>query len=407
VQGQSTLSLVDALAPEHIDNPYRIYQQLRDKSPVLWDEKVNAWVVTGYNPVVAGLRDNRFSAVRFTIDTSWIPEEFKAVLGSTAYALTRQMLFLDPPDHTRLRGLVSKAFTPRVIETMRPRIQRLVDELIDQVQPQGHMRVIQDFSYPLPAIVIAEMLGVPSADRAQFIQWTGSFGALLGGHELSFEMVLQAMQDVTEFINYFRQIIAERRKQPKDDLLQAMIFAEEQGDKLSEDELLSNCVLLLAAGHGTTTHLISNGMLALLRHPDQWNILRNEPENITYAVSELLRYDSPVQLTSRKATEDIELGGKHIQAEQEVFFSLGAANYDPKQFHNPDQFDLHRHENRHVAFGQGIHYCLGSPLARLEAEIAFSTLARRLKDPQLETKQLEWSKSLVFRGLSELEISFA
>jgi hypothetical protein len=329
------------------------------------------------------------------------------MLGSTAYALTRQMLFLDPPDHTRLRNLVSKAFTPRVIGQMRTRIQAIVDELLDKVQAQHHIELIQDFTYPLPAIVIAEMLGVPSEDRDQFIQWTGSFAALLGGHEMTVEMLVQAFQDVSEFINYFRQVIAQRRSQPKDDLLQAMIAAEEEGNKLSEDELLSNCVLLLAAGHGTTTHLIGNGMLALLRNPDQWQVLREHPEQISLAIAELLRYDSPVQLTSRKAKVDLELGGKTILAGQAVLFVLGAANHDPAQFVNPDQLDLRRYENRHVAFGHGIHYCIGSPLARLEGEIAFSTLAARLHNPHLETAQPEWFPSAVFRGLNELEISFS
>lgn len=407
MQDQTTLSLVNVLDPEHLDNPYPIYQQLRADNPVRWDTGVETWVVTGYTQVIAGLRDNRFSAERFLIDTNLFPEEMRSLLGSTAYALTRQMLFLDPPDHTRLRSLASKAFTPRVIEQMRSHIQQIVDDLLDKVQNQKRINLIEDFAYPLPAIVIAEMLGVPPEDRAKFIEWTGSFGALLGGSELTLETLIQAFQDVTEFINYFRQIVLERRSQPKDDLLQAMITAEEQGDKLSEDELLSNCVLLLAAGHGTTTHLIGNGTLALLRNPEQWEHLRTHPETIALAVAELLRYDSPVQMTSRKAKVDLELGGQSIQAGQEVFFCLGAANHDPSQFSNPDKLDLTRYDNRQVAFGHGIHYCLGSPLARLEGEIAFNTLVARLKKPQLLTTQPTWFPSLVFRSQDELAIAFA
>lgn len=391
-----------------IDNPYPIYHQLRNTDPVQWQDDMNCWAVTTYTDVLSTLRDSRMSAARLTIDSSWFPEEMRTTLDPVIYALTRQMLFLDPPDHTRLRGLVAKAFTPRVIDKLRSRIQTIVDQLLDAVQPQGHMDIVADFSYPLPAIVIAEMLGVPPEDRDQFIQWTASFGSLLGGLSLSFEEVIQALYGVGEFIDYFRKIIKQRRTEPRDDLLQAMITAEEQGDRLSEDELLGNCVLILAAGHGTTTHLIGNGMLALLRNPDQLQILRDDPSIISQAVLELLRYNSPVQLTSRAASVAMQIRDKEIQAGQEVILSLGAANYDPAQFADPDRLNLLRSENRHMAFGQGIHFCLGAPLARIEAEIAFSTLVRRLRDPQLvEGTELEWSPSLVFHGLRSLPITFA
>jgi cytochrome P450 len=290
---------------------------------------------------------------------------------------------------------------------MRSHIQNIVDELLDAVQPAGRMDAIQDFAYPLPAIVIAQLLGVPPEDRNQFTQWTASFGLLLGGNELSIEAVIQALYGVAEFTEYFRKIIAQRRTTPKDDLMQAMITAEEQGDRLTEEELLGNCVLLLAAGHGTTTHLIGNGLVALLQNPNQLQALRDDPSMISLAILELLRYDSPVQLTSRHASEDLEIGDKHIGAGQEVFLCLGAANRDPEQFTEPDRLNLRRQENRHLAFGQGIHYCLGAPLARLEAEIAFNTLLRRLQHMRLETTELVRSQSLVFRGIRSLPITFA
>jgi cytochrome P450 len=321
-------------------------------------------------------------------------------------AVMRQILFLDPPDHTRLRGLVSKAFTPRVVESLRPRIQELVDDLLDRVQETGHINFVQDFAYPLPAIVIAEMLGVPPEDREMFIKWTGDFARLLDGFDMSFEGVVQALSGVSEFMDYFRAIIKQRRTAPRDDLLQAMITAEEQGDKLSEEELLGNCVLLLAAGHGTTTHLLSNGMLALLRNPEQLELWRTHPELASSAVVELLRYDSPVQLTSRHPKEDLEIADKQISEGQEVLLSLGAANHDPALFATPDQLILQRPEGRHMAFGQGVHFCLGAPLARLETEIAFNTLLRRLQTPRLATKELEWMPSLVFRGMRELPLVF-
>jgi cytochrome P450 len=402
------LSLLDVLKPEHRANPYLIYHQLRADDPVRWDEAADAWVLTRFSDVVATLRDPRVTATRFMLDTSWLPAELSEVLSAPIHALTRQMLFLDPPDHTRLRGLVAKAFTPRVINAMRPHIQQIVDELLDRVQANGRLELVQDFSYPLPAIVIAEMLGVPTEDREQFTKWTGNFGSLLGGTELSLEVVIESLYGVAEFMNYFRTIIAQRRTAPKDDLMQAMISAEEQGDKLSEEELLGNCVLLLAAGHGTTTHLIGNGMLALMRNPDQLQALKENPALVTTAVPELLRYDSPVQMTSRLVKEDMQVGDKQIKAGQTIFMSLGAANRDPAQFANPDRLDLSRQENRHVAFGQGIHYCLGAPLARVEAEIAFPALLSRLHNPRLAISDdaLEYGQTIVFRGVRELPIEF-
>jgi cytochrome P450 len=401
------LSLAQLLTPEYIANPYALYSQLRTQEPVFWDEQSNVWVLTQYNEAASALRNPRLSAARMTIGTDWIPEELMATLAPPVHALTRQMLFLDPPDHTRLRGLAAKAFTPRIVEALRPRIQLLVDELLDAVQPSGYMNFMQDFAHPLPAIVIAEMLGVPPEDRAQFTVWTNDFGSLLDGGNPSIEGVMQSLSGVAEFMDYFRALIRQRRTAPRDDLLQAMIVAEEQGDKLSEEELLSNCILLLAAGHGTTTHLLGNGLLALLRNPAQLAYWKNDPSVAPYAVAELLRYDSPVQLTSRHPTESIELGGKHIEAGQEVIIVLGAANHDPAQFSQPDQLDLSRPESRHMAFGLGIHFCLGAPLARLEGEIAFNTLLRRLPDIQLATEEVEQVPSTVFRGLMELPVSFA
>ena len=404
---KTRLSLADGLRPEYIANPYSLYKQLRMEDPVLWDEGTRGWVLTGYAAVMATLRDPRLSAERFMMDTSWVPEELRETLGPPIHALTRQMLFLDPPDHTRLRSLVAKAFTPRVVEAMRPRIQQIVDDLLDAVQASGRMDVMKDFAYPLPAIVIAEMLGVPPADRDRFTKWTQTFGRLLDGGDFTLEGLFQALDGIAEFMEYFRQIIRQRSVAPRDDLMQAMINAEERGDVLSEEELLGNCVLLLAAGHGTTTHLIGNGMLALLQHPGQLQQLRDDPSLISSAVEELLRYDSPVQMTSRRAKEDLVIGGKHISAGQEVLMCLGAANRDPAQFPDPDQLNLRRRENRQLSFGYGIHFCLGAPLARVEAEIAFNTLLRRFQELRLETGILEWGPSLVFRGLRELPIAFA
>jgi cytochrome P450 len=401
------LSLNAVYQPEYVANPYVLYRRLRETDPVLWDEEMSCWVLTSYSEVVASLRDTRLSAQRFVTDSDWMPPEMVEALGAPMRALTRQMLFLDPPDHTRLRGLVSKAFTPRVIEGLRSHIQQIVDDLLDKALPQGRIKLIEEFAYPLPAIVIAEMLGVPPEDRELFFKWTNDFGTILEGGELTQEEMVRAFMGVSEFIDYFKQIIERRRTQPKDDLIQAMITAEEGGSMLSEEELLGNCILLLAAGHGTTTHLLGNGMLALLRHPEQYQLLKEKPEILSLAVMELLRYNGPVQATSRKATEDLTIRDKKIEAGQGVLMSLGGASHDPAQFANPDELDIQRVENRHLAFGHGIHYCLGAPLARLEAEIAFGTLLRRLPNPRIENEaDVEFFPSMVFRGLMELPIVF-
>jgi cytochrome P450 len=401
----SQLSLNDVYQPEYVANPYKLYHRLRETDPVFWDEQLGGWVLTSYNDVVAMLRDSRFSAQRFVTDNEWMPTDMVEALGSPMRALTRQMIFLDPPDHTRLRGLVSKAFTPRVIEGLREHIQQIVDDLLDKALPQGHINLIQEFTYPLPAIVIAEMLGVPPEDRELFFKWTNDFGTILDGGELTQEQLVQAFMGVSEFMDYFRQIIAQRRTQPQDDVIQALITAEEGGSMLSEEELLGNCILLLAAGHGTTTHLLGNGMLALLRNPDQYQLLKERPDLLQLAVMELLRYDGPVQVTSRKAKEALVIRDKKIETGQNVYAVLGAASHDPAQFADPDRLDIQRVENRHLAFGQGIHYCLGAPLARLEAEIALSALTRRLLNPRIENEaEVEFFPAMVFRGLNELPL---
>ena len=401
---QEKPSLADALLPVYAANPYALYQQLRENDPVYWDERANSWVLTRYADVAPALRDARFSASGFMENINWIPEEMRPMLEPPIRVLTRQMLVMDPPDHTRLRSLVAKAFTPRVVEGLRPTIKQIANDLLDNVQSQGTMELIRDFAFPLPAIVIATMLGVSPEDRDQFAVWSENFGALLDGGNLSMENAFLALHGVSEFIAYFRQIIRQRRNSPGDDLLQAMINAEEQGDALSEEELLGNCVLIMAAGHGTTMHLIGNGILALLRNPQQLQQLKADPALMPSAVTELLRYDSPVQMTSRRAREDMRIGDKRISEGQEVIMCTGAANHDPAQFSDPDRLRLNRPENRHLSFGLGIHFCLGAPLARLESEIAFHALLRHFPNLRLASEEVEWERSLVFRGLKQLPL---
>jgi pimeloyl-[acyl-carrier protein] synthase len=318
------------------------------------------------------------------------------------------MLDRDPPDHTRLRGLVSKAFTPRVVEGLRPRIQQIVDGLIDRVAARRSMDLIEEFAYPIPVVVICEMLGVPVEDHERFKGWSldiarGLDLIWLGPDSEVGRRSVAARQALAD---YFRGLIAQRRAAPRNDLLSGLIAAEEAGDKLNETELLATCILLLIAGHETTVNLIGNGTLALLRHHDQFERLRREPALIGTAVEELLRYDGPVQRTARIPSDDIDIGGQTIAKGEMVMPFIGAADRDPAQFPDPDRLDIGRAENRHIAFGWGIHFCLGAPLARIEGQIAIGTLARRLPKLALGTDQPEYRQSLTLRGLKALPVSF-
>jgi cytochrome P450 len=388
-----------------LPDPYPFYQQLRSADPIHRDVKYG-WVLTRHADVIATLRAAHMSAERSRLTDVALPEEAQAMLAPAVRAFLRQMLFLDPPDHTRLRGLVNKAFTPRVVEGMRQQVHETVDELLDAVQERAEMDMIGDFAYPLPVVVIAQMMGVPREDQAQFTRWTSDLGSLIGGGALREDRAPLALQGVMELMAYFRDIIADHRAHPRSDLLQGLIEAEDRGDVLSEEELLGNCMLLLAAGHGTTTHLIGNGVVALLRHPDQLAVLREHPEMSAAAVTEILRYDGTVQMTSRKARADVEIGGQRIAAGETIITVLGAANRDPAQFPEPDRLDFTRQENRHVAFGHGIHYCVGAPLAQIEGQVALATIVRRLPGLRLATDALQWEQSTTFRGLRSLPVEF-
>jgi hypothetical protein len=393
------------LTPEIRANPYPLYRQLREQDPIHWSELMASWVLTRYDDVVAVLRDPRFSTARRRTGNRFTEQllEMQEQMGPIGQATT--MLRADPPEHTRLRSLVSKAFTPRAVEAMRPHIQQIVDELLDAVEGSDRFDLIRDLAYPLPVIVIAEMLGVPPEHRDRFKRWSDDIVATLGGPMLSPELFQQAAASSREMTDYFRGVIEVRRKKPEDDLLSALIAAEEQGEMLSEQELLATCVLLLVAGNETTTNLIGNGMIALLQHPDQLEKLRDDPSLAESAVEEFLRYDGPVQATGRTATEDIEVGGTVIKEGQVAFTLLGAANRDPDQFPNPDALDITRQDNRHVAFGHGIHFCLGAPLARVEAQIAFQTLLRRFPNPKLVADEVEWGGGFILRGPKMLPLA--
>jgi len=386
--------------PDFVADPYPTYHRLRSEDPV-HESPLGFWVLTRYEDVVATLRDPRFAKEPMIAAVA-------ARLGFDAGAVGISMLDRDPPDHTRLRGLASKAFTPRVVERLRPRVQEIVDGLLDRVERAGTMDLIEEFAYPIPVNVICEMLGVPVEDHEQFKGWSldlarGLDSIMLGPES---DVVKRSGKAREGLSNYIRQLIGERRSAPRGDLLSALIATEEAGDKLSEPELVAMSILLLVAGHETTVNLIGNGMLALLRHPDQLRQLRERPDLIGSAVEELLRYDGPVQRTARTPSEDVTIGNRTIPGGAIVMPFIGAADRDPAQFRDPDRLDITRTENRHIAFGLGIHFCLGAPLARIEGQIAISTLVKRMPKLALAVERPEHRQSLTLRGLTALPVSF-
>ncbi|HXJ83843.1 MAG TPA: cytochrome P450 [Candidatus Methylomirabilis sp.] len=394
--------LYDPFLPEVIADPFPSYHRLRSAAPVHLSP-LGFWILTRYNDCMMVLRDPRFGREGYE-------GALEAMYRSIAEdeRLPRSLLFRDPPDHTRLRGLVNRAFTSRVIEGLRSRIEQIVDGLLDQIQGSGGMEVIADLAYPLPVTVISEMLGVPERDRDAIKHWSADLARSLDaiGVPVAGDLVARGRDARRALGEYFRHLIPERRRQPSADLLSQLIAVSDQGDKLSEGELVATCVLLYTAGHETTVNLIGNGLLALLRHPAEMARLYADPGLIPSAVEEMLRYDGPVQRTARVAQTDLEIDGHKIAKGKMVAVFLGAANRDPAQFPDPDRLDVGRADNRHIAFGFGIHFCLGAPLARLEAQITFARLLRRAPRLALATETPEWRESQVLRGLAALPVTF-
>ncbi len=394
------------LDPRLRTDPYSIYQELRLEAPVYWQPLMQTWVLTTYQDNLEVLRDHAaFSSERTRAKNALVQQLESYRLSSGPLGTTPTMLSLDPPAHTRMRSLANKAFTPRVVERSRPHIQEIAEGLLDALPEPGSLDVVADLAVPLPMIVIAEVLGVPVSDRERFKAWSTDIAAGLGGPFQPQQVMDLARDSSNAVADYFRDLIAKRRSEPRDDLLSGLIAAEEQGDLLSEDELIATCILLLIAGNETTTHLIGNGMLALLRNPEQRRRLQADPSLIETAVDEMLRYEGSVQMTSRIVDHDQEFRGQRFEEGQVVLVLLGAANRDPAQFPEPDAFDVSRRPNRHLAFGQGIHYCLGAPLAVAEAQVAFQTLLRRLPEPEAAFDEPDWSQNFVLRALKSLPVT--
>lgn len=401
-------ALYNPFLPAFRDDPHPFFHRIRREDPVHYSPIIRAWVITRYADALAAMRDPRISAsARHWRDY----ERFffrKGADGTSAMAETYDdwMLQMDPPDHTRLRSLFTTAFTPRVVERMRGRIQHITDGFVDRIVAAGARTadLIPDLAYPLPIVVIADLLGVPAADHGKIQRWSAALLPSLSP-ALSADAARGVNTAVNEFREYFRALSAERRAEPRDDLLSAMVHACDGGERLTEAELLATCLLLAFAGHASTVQFIANTVHALLAHPDQLALLRARPELLPSACEESLRYESPLQLVYRTTVEETAIGGTTIPAKEMLFVSLVAANRDPAQFPEPDRFDAARTPNRHLAFGNHIHYCAGAPLARLEAQIAVETLFRRLPHLRLAGK-VGREPSLILRGIKTMPLAF-
>src|SRR5271170_5736355 len=398
-----SLCLLRVLNPEMLANPHVIYRALREYEPVHWDPYMHAWVVTSYPEVVTVL--TTCSADR-TPSPEYLDRLGLSFMKPFSEMMLKQMMFMDGSVHSRLRSICSAAFTPRRVEGMRAVIESIANELIDTFVASGRMNMITDFANPLPAIVTAKLLGVPVEDHQQLHAWVLDLAEVLGNYQHHPDRVAEIVQSLDAFKKYIAARMEEERQHPTDGLIYSLMMAEVEGQRLSDDEVIANTIITLIGGHETTTNLIASGYLTLLNNPESFELLRNNPEMVRSAVEELLRFESPVQHTARIAPADMELGGKTIQKGSRVVASLAAANRDPNQFLSPDRLDLLRSDNRHLAFGWAAHFCFGAPLARMEGQIAFNTLLRRLSNPKLLTEKLTWRSNAGLRSLTSLEVSF-
>lgn len=399
------LSLYHLLEPEVLANPYPLYERLRTEAPVHWDPYLHAWIVTRYEDVITVL-------TKFSAERAPSPEYFAAIgapeVSPIAKVMVRQMLFRDGAAHSRMRKLAAGAFLPARVRVLRDRIQDIATRLVDDIYARGSDRfdLLADFAEPLPAIVTAEMLGVPVEDHWDLKCWSVTFAEMLGNFQHNPDRlpgVLHALENLTA---YFQERIREQRISPREGLVNTLLTAEIDGDRFTEDEVIANCIVTMVGGLETTTNLIGNGMLTLLRNPEQLARLRNEPDLMPAAVEELLRYESPSQHTARLAPEDMMLGGKLIRKRQAAIAVMAAGNRDPERFPDPDRLDFDRPDNRHLAFGWAAHFCFGAPLARIEAQLAFETLLDRFPVLELTGADLVWRDNLGLRGLKALPLYY-
>jgi hypothetical protein len=397
------LTLLRLLNPEVLADPAKLYSALREYDPVHWDPYMHAWVVTSYKEVVSVLLN--YSADR-TPAPAHLDRLGLSFMKPFAETMLQQMMFMDGAAHTRLRSICAAAFTPRKVEELRGVVESIANELLDKVIEAGRMDMVADFANALPAIVTARLLGVPVEDHKQLHAWVLDLAEVLGNVQHHPDRVAQIVESLEDLKEYVAARMEEQRRNPRGGLIHALMTAEIDGQRLSDDEVIANTIITLIGGHETTTNLIASGFLTLLNNPESLEQLRSRPEIAGSAVEELLRFESPVQHTARIAPADMQLGGKTIKKGSRVVAVLAAANRDPDRFPDPDRVDLLRTDNRHVAFGWAAHFCFGAPLARLEGQIAFRTLLRRLAEPGLLEETLHWRSNAGLRGLTSLNISF-
>jgi pimeloyl-[acyl-carrier protein] synthase len=392
--------------PEFYADPYPYYDAVRNVAPVIWSESEQGWVVTGYEQVAAILHDpERFSSAgRMAALLDRLPVEdrdhFQPIYDHFSGGIIRS----DPPDHTRLRQLINATFTPRVIKTNQANIETTMRRLFDQFEADQNVDLVSQFAFPLPATVICRMLGVPTDDLEQVRDWTIRINSVVAGALPLREAAEEMQKALVELQDYYRAMIAQRHQSPQEDLMSLLVAAEDEGERLTEAELLSTAENLLAAGHETTTNLISNTVLTLLRHPQQWQRLATHPDGIPQAVEEVLRYESPLQRQTRIVKQDMTFEGQSLRQGQIVYLMIGAANRDPAAFVDPNCFDIERTNNRHLAFGVGVHFCIGAPLARLEGKMALEALLREFPKMQLAGDHLRWSPTAAIRGPVSLPV---
>ncbi len=402
---ETPLSLYHLLDPDVLADPYPLYRRLREEAPVHWDPYLHAWVVTRYEDVVTVL-------TRYSADRAPSPQFFEALgaphVGPVAKVMVKQMLFLDPPAHTRLRKLAAPAFMPARVRALRGHIEKIAEGLIDEAiaRGTGRMDLLADFAEPLPAIVTAEMLGVPVEDHRTLKDWSATFAGMLGNFQHNPDQLDSVLDAVEKLTGYFEAALREQRKRPREGLIQSLLSSEVDGDRLTDEEIIANCIVTMVGGQETTTNLIGNGMLTLLRNPAALARLRDDAEIMPAAVEELLRYESPSQHTARLAPDDVVLGGKRIRKRQAVIAVMAAGNRDPERFPDPDRLNFDREDNRHLAFGWAAHFCFGAPLARIEAQVAFEALLRRFSALELASEELVWRENLGLRGLVALPLRY-
>jgi cytochrome P450 len=402
-QNDAGLSLYNLLDPAVRANPYPLFRRLRSEDPVHWDPFIHAWVVTRYGDVITVLHN-------FLAYKPAPPEALKemglSALDPLAKVMMNQMLFMDPPAHTRLRSLAAKVFTPLRMEKLRLHIREIVSSLLDKVQSNGRMDVLVDFAEPLPAIVTAELLGLPTSDFRLLKAWSADFAERLGNFHQNPDGMQRVLESLQGMKDYFEAAVRDIKQHPREGLIDSFLKAEIDGDLLTIEEVVANSIITMVGGQETTTNLIGNGLLALLRNSDVLQDLRRNLDLIPSAIEELLRYEAPSQYTTRIAPEQVEIGGKIIQKGEATISIMAAANRDPERFSDPDRINIRRTDNRHLAFGWSTHFCFGAPLARIEGQEAFDALLRRLPGLELEPVPLVWRRNLGLRGLEALPVTF-